>query len=115
MVATTQGLAETLERDWCKAASFYARFGITEALLHHGVPSHEARAAKDLVDQVRMPSDGLAEVPARVVIVPATSDDHRTWRPTLRREVRTRREQLRQIHQAERARRNRPAIVRTIQ
>ncbi len=31
MVATTPSMAETLARDWRKAAWFYARFGITEA------------------------------------------------------------------------------------
>jgi hypothetical protein len=30
-VATTSGMAETLARDWRKAAWFYARFGISEA------------------------------------------------------------------------------------
>lgn len=38
---TTQGLAETLAGDWQKAALFYARFGITEAMLGHGVPGNE--------------------------------------------------------------------------
>jgi hypothetical protein len=37
-VATTPGLAETLARDWRKAARFYARFGIAEAMFRHGVP-----------------------------------------------------------------------------
>jgi hypothetical protein len=35
-IATTPGLAETLARDWRKAARFYARFGITEAMFRHG-------------------------------------------------------------------------------
>jgi hypothetical protein len=30
VVATTPGLAETLARDWQRAARFYARFGITK-------------------------------------------------------------------------------------
>jgi len=37
IVSTTPGLAETLVRDWQKAARFYSRFGITEGQLHHGV------------------------------------------------------------------------------
>ncbi len=37
VVATTPGLAETLARDWQKAARFYARFGISETQFRHGV------------------------------------------------------------------------------
>jgi hypothetical protein len=37
LVATTPGLAETLQRDWRKAARFYARFGTTETMFHCGV------------------------------------------------------------------------------
>ncbi len=39
MVATTQGLAETLARDWQKAARFYGRFGITETQFRQGILS----------------------------------------------------------------------------
>ncbi|MGP8159511.1 MAG: hypothetical protein ACLPWO_07925 [Thermoplasmata archaeon] len=39
MVATTQALAATLQRDWQKAARFYARSGITEGMLRYGVPA----------------------------------------------------------------------------
>jgi hypothetical protein len=38
MVATMPGLTETLQRDWQKAARFYARFDITETMFRHGVP-----------------------------------------------------------------------------
>ena len=38
VVARTPGLAETLERDWRKAAWFCARFGISETMFRHGVP-----------------------------------------------------------------------------
>jgi len=38
LVATTSGMAETLARDWRKAAWFYARFGITEGQFRNGVP-----------------------------------------------------------------------------
>jgi hypothetical protein len=37
MVASTPGLAETLQRDWKKAARFYTRFGITEGQFRNGV------------------------------------------------------------------------------
>ncbi len=39
LVATTPGLAETLARDWRRAALLYARFGITESQFRHGVPA----------------------------------------------------------------------------
>jgi hypothetical protein len=35
IVATTPGLAETLQRDWQKAARFYARIGVTEPEVKH--------------------------------------------------------------------------------
>ncbi len=38
VVATTPRLAETLQRDWQKAARFYARFGITEGMFRMGIP-----------------------------------------------------------------------------
>ncbi len=38
VVAATPGLSETLQRDWRKAARFYARFGITETRFRHGAP-----------------------------------------------------------------------------
>jgi hypothetical protein len=38
LVATTPGMAETLARDWRKAAWFYARFGNTGGQFHLGVP-----------------------------------------------------------------------------
>jgi len=39
LVATTPGLAETLQRDWQKAARFYARFGIDEGLFRNRTPA----------------------------------------------------------------------------
>ena len=39
VVATTPGLAETLTRDWRKAALFYARFEITDRQFRTGVPA----------------------------------------------------------------------------
>ncbi|HTS33532.1 MAG TPA: hypothetical protein VMI55_06305 [Thermoplasmata archaeon] len=38
-VAARPGVAEALARDWRKAAWFYARFEITEAMRRHGVPT----------------------------------------------------------------------------
>ncbi len=35
--ASTPGLAEVLASDWGKAAMFYARFGVSEATVRHGV------------------------------------------------------------------------------
>ena len=39
----TPALAKTLATDWKKATAFYARFGITEAMLRHGVPGANGR------------------------------------------------------------------------
>jgi hypothetical protein len=50
VVSTTPGLAGLLQRDWQRAARFYARFGITEEVIRERVrsdPSSEARAAGD--------------------------------------------------------------------
>ena len=38
VMSNTPGLSETLESDWKRAAHFYARFGITEAMFRSGVP-----------------------------------------------------------------------------
>jgi len=38
-VSTTPGLAEILTRDWQRAARFYALFGVTEEMLHNGIPN----------------------------------------------------------------------------
>ena len=64
MVSTTPGLADTLARDWQRAARFYARFGITESQLRHGVTNIEG-PREDLMDQVRSGSAGLEEAQAR--------------------------------------------------
>jgi hypothetical protein len=37
VVSKTPELAETVQKDWRKAARFYARFGITEAMFRRGV------------------------------------------------------------------------------
>ncbi len=38
VVSAAPGLDEVLTRDWQRAGRFYARFGITEAMLRNGVP-----------------------------------------------------------------------------
>jgi hypothetical protein len=43
VVATTPRLAEALASDWRKAARFYARFGVAQTTLRHGVPNVERR------------------------------------------------------------------------
>jgi hypothetical protein len=47
VVSTTPGLAEILARDWRRAARFYARFGITEAMFRHGVEGNSYNSAAD--------------------------------------------------------------------
>jgi hypothetical protein len=44
VVASTPGLAETLQRHWRKAVRFYARFGVTEEMFRHGVASGSVRS-----------------------------------------------------------------------
>ena len=48
------GLAETLATDWSRAARFYARLEITEAMSCHGVVSGSVRSG--LADLVRGPN-----------------------------------------------------------
>ncbi|MGC2789301.1 MAG: hypothetical protein WA547_04510 [Thermoplasmata archaeon] len=43
LVATTPGLAGTIQRDWRKAGRSYTKFGITEEIFRRGVPSHWVR------------------------------------------------------------------------
>ncbi|MGP8076427.1 MAG: hypothetical protein ACLP8Y_06835, partial [Thermoplasmata archaeon] len=52
-VATTPDLAETLARDWRKAARFYARFGITEAQFRSGVRPVSVEDAESLSEDER--------------------------------------------------------------
>jgi hypothetical protein len=55
VVATTPGLAETLQRDWRKAAQFYAHHGISENLYRYGVPAEEDRRYEDLTERATPP------------------------------------------------------------
>jgi hypothetical protein len=45
-VSRTPGLAEILAIDWERAARFYARFGITEAMFRSGVPGEIVESAQ---------------------------------------------------------------------
>ena len=55
VVAATSGLAETLARDWRKAARFYARFRVTEGASQHGVAEQEDGMVQGHIDEVRIP------------------------------------------------------------
>ncbi len=63
-VATTPGLADALARDWQKAASFYVRFGITEARFRLGVPSEDG-VNVDVTESHRPVAEAAVEVHAR--------------------------------------------------
>ena len=47
VVSKTPGLAENLAKDWQKAARFYARFGVTDAMFQNGVPVGEPLSYQD--------------------------------------------------------------------
>ena len=61
VIASTPGLSEALASDWRRAAHFYARFGVTEELVRHGVPAE----GEDLAERVGSPMGWMAEVRAR--------------------------------------------------
>ncbi len=52
-VGATPGLAETLARDWRKAARFYALFGITQNAFRNGVPSDTSETPDAAVETPR--------------------------------------------------------------
>ncbi len=64
VMAGTPGLAGALQTDWQRAARLYARFGITEELVRHGVAAG-AVEGDDLAERARRPSDWMAEARAR--------------------------------------------------
>jgi len=68
VIAGAPGLAETLKRDWQRAARFYARFGVTEGLVRHGVSATES-VDVDLAERVRSPTDWMAEARERAEAV----------------------------------------------
>jgi hypothetical protein len=66
IVATTPDLAEILQRDWHKAAHFYARFGITERMFRCGVSASKCPSGSEPVgDFLGALIDGRAEAGAR--------------------------------------------------
>ncbi|NNN16801.1 MAG: hypothetical protein HKL79_00320, partial [Thermoplasmata archaeon] len=64
VIARTSGLAEVLARDWRRATRFYARYGVTERLVRHGVPA-VASTDQDLAERVGSSSIWMAEARAR--------------------------------------------------
>ncbi len=63
-ISAAHGGEETLQRDWVKAACFFARFDISEAQFRHGV--HGSSLGDMRVDRtlecLRSGSEGEAEV-----------------------------------------------------
>ncbi|MGA8709845.1 MAG: hypothetical protein WB786_01245 [Thermoplasmata archaeon] len=51
-MSASPGLAGTLQRDWQKAAQFYARFGITEEQFRHGAPARDTLADEAAPDDI---------------------------------------------------------------
>jgi hypothetical protein len=66
VVATQLRRPVTLSRDWRKAARFYARFGITQAMFRHGVPLGPADKETESPETWRPRGRELGEKAARV-------------------------------------------------
>ena len=64
VIASTPGLVELLANSWQNAARFYARYGVTEELVRHGVPAVSAEG-EDLAERVGSPVDWMAEMRER--------------------------------------------------
>jgi hypothetical protein len=65
VVSRTPGLAAILATDWRKAARFYARFGIAEAMFRHGVPPGSHEQEVDLPNLAWPPAFELSKLKAR--------------------------------------------------
>ena len=52
-ISATPGAAEVLQRDWMRAARFYAGFGLTEALFREGARDGSGDGADNPLDQSR--------------------------------------------------------------
>jgi hypothetical protein len=65
VAATTPGLTETLANDWRRAARFYERFGITEAMFRYGVAGIEFEG-----DQASLPGTPCLQVAERTTVLP---------------------------------------------
>jgi len=61
VVARTPGPAETLQRDWWRAARFYGRFGINERIFIDGVPTTSLAEAGDAQEQFQGSSDSISD------------------------------------------------------
>jgi len=60
-LSMTSRLAEILVTDWRKAAAFYARFGITEEHLRHGVRVTPHDESDNLAEESRYREHGQGE------------------------------------------------------
>jgi hypothetical protein len=67
VAATAPVLAETLQRDWRKAARFYARFGVTEEAFRYGV-SAGGTAGESVADAIWPPPNALVEDVSRLAL-----------------------------------------------
>jgi hypothetical protein len=63
-ISANPDAAEVLRQDWVKAARFYARFGLTEAMFRRGIPLDEALGT-DVSGLQQSPEGGTSEVRAR--------------------------------------------------
>jgi hypothetical protein len=61
VVSTSPGLAETLARDWQRAARFYVRFGISETQFRRGAPTKDSQSDEGLQYSIHV----MPSVPAR--------------------------------------------------
>jgi hypothetical protein len=73
VVATTPGLAYTLQRDWRKAVEFYARFGILEDQFRHSAESINERSPEIINVALRLPSDSAGDGRGRTAGVSPTA------------------------------------------
>jgi hypothetical protein len=63
-ISANPDAAEVLRQGWVKAARFYARFGLTEAMFRRGIPLEEALGT-DVSGLQQSPEGGTSEVRAR--------------------------------------------------
>jgi hypothetical protein len=64
VIANTVGLDDILASDGRRAAMFYARFGVTEEIVRHGVPN-AAGESEDLAERLGSPRGWMGEERAR--------------------------------------------------
>ncbi len=68
VIASTPGLSEVMASDWRRAARFYARIGVTEGLVRHGVPDGDVQET-DVTEWLQSRVDWVAEEKVREVAV----------------------------------------------